>query len=76
MAKLTSMHIFALFLLLAGIFMTSEVVAEPKRCQIVLNPSGCDLPTCRKECYTKYQGNGECISGEPKFYKCICVYNC
>ncbi|CAL0320134.1 unnamed protein product [Lupinus luteus] len=75
MAKLTSMQIFTLFLLLAGIFKTSEVVAQPKRCQIVLNASSCNLPTCRQDCSTKYQGNGVCIGG-PMFYKCLCVYNC
>ncbi|KAE9617828.1 hypothetical protein Lalb_Chr03g0039701 [Lupinus albus] len=37
MAKLTLMHIFALFLLLSGIFMTSE--AGPKR---VVAPQRCD----------------------------------
>ncbi|CAL0302606.1 unnamed protein product [Lupinus luteus] len=77
MTKLTSVQIFTVFLLLTGIFMTSEVVAIPKTCHIVLYPRGCDLQTCRLDCYTKFEGKGDCIiTGEPKFNKCICAYYC
>ena len=54
----------------------SQVNAQHK-CTKILNPKGCVLSDCKKECFQKYDGNGLCSSGGTiGQYVCTCVYNC
>ncbi|KAG8367958.1 hypothetical protein BUALT_Bualt16G0126800 [Buddleja alternifolia] len=54
----------------------NEVDAQ-KRCIVVLDPKGCQLSTCKEQCYKSYSGNGICTSGGAfGKYICSCFYNC
>jgi S locus-related glycoprotein 1 binding pollen coat protein (SLR1-BP) len=50
-----------------------------KRCIATLSSSGCDLSTCRRQCYESYgqqNGFGSYIEGKSQVYACICSYDC
>uniref|UniRef100_A0A7N0RFM3 Uncharacterized protein n=1 Tax=Kalanchoe fedtschenkoi TaxID=63787 RepID=A0A7N0RFM3_KALFE len=44
------------------------------------NALGCDLATCRQQCYQQLHGDGQCVAapggGLNPPYKCVCFYNC
>lgn len=50
---------------------------EAKKCQIIINPRGCDLPDCTEQCLS-YKGVGSCIPNAPgsTLYVCSCAYDC
>ncbi|CAN4109101.1 unnamed protein product [Withania somnifera] len=75
MAKLLN---FALcFLLIISVALSIGQVNGQHRCTEVLNPNGCVLSDCKKECFEKHNGNGLCKSGDALGqYVCTCVYNC
>uniref|UniRef100_A0A3Q7IIE1 Uncharacterized protein n=1 Tax=Solanum lycopersicum TaxID=4081 RepID=A0A3Q7IIE1_SOLLC len=51
----------------------SQVNAQ-HRCTKILNPKGCVLSDCKKECFQKYNENGLCSSGGTiGQYVCTCV---
>ena len=53
-----------------------QVVAQ-RRCDIVLDPKGCSLKSCKDQCLKFFKGNGECVSGSlGGSYQCVCIYNC
>ncbi|KAE9618183.1 hypothetical protein Lalb_Chr03g0043451 [Lupinus albus] len=84
MAKLTLMHIFALFLLLSGIFITSEadsknILQQRKKCRATLHVGGCIHYPCDNECKAKNPGkeaDGICVGSENNTYDCICLTDC
>ncbi|KAL7177086.1 hypothetical protein ACSBR2_030419 [Camellia fascicularis] len=49
-----------------------------KRCQVVLNPNGCNPLACRQQCLQSYNGNGVCVENSPgsATYRYVCFYNC
>lgn len=52
-------------------------VKGAERCQVVLDPNGCQLSACRKQCLQTHNGNGVCVdkSGSGS-YLCVCFFNC
>ncbi|PIN20156.1 hypothetical protein CDL12_07172 [Handroanthus impetiginosus] len=52
-----------------------EVDAQ-KRCSIILNKNGCQLSTCREQCFKSYNGFGSCTPISFGSYICSCFYNC
>ncbi|XP_027767959.1 uncharacterized protein LOC114074301 [Solanum pennellii] len=55
---------FALcFLLIISVALDISQVNAQHRCTKILNPKGCVLSDCKKECFQKYNGNGLCSSG-------------
>ncbi len=69
------MVLLELVIIFAFAVMVPEAQGQ-NRCFVVLNPNGCDLETCKKECFQQYNGNGVCeMSGFGK-YRCGCAYNC
>ncbi|KAG5582068.1 hypothetical protein H5410_052695 [Solanum commersonii] len=69
---------FALcFLLIISATLNISQVNAQHRCTEILNPTGCVLYDCKKECFEKHNGNGLCSSGGTiGQYVCTCVYNC
>ncbi|KAG5583597.1 hypothetical protein H5410_054224, partial [Solanum commersonii] len=53
----------------------TEVKAQ-KRCTAILDPTGCVLVDCQKQCLEKYNGNGLCTGGITGPMNCVCVFNC
>jgi S locus-related glycoprotein 1 binding pollen coat protein (SLR1-BP) len=54
-------------------------VEAAQRCTLTLSPSGCNLSTCRRQCYESHgqqNGFGSCIEGKPQVYACVCAYDC
>ncbi|KAJ4977966.1 hypothetical protein NE237_008746 [Protea cynaroides] len=52
--------------------------ADAQSCKKILDCNGCELSTCRQECYKKYTGIGYCQENDldplhPKF-RCVCIY--
>nr|XP_016454145.1 PREDICTED: putative defensin-like protein 160 [Nicotiana tabacum] len=76
MAKLVNSALC--FLLIIAVALAITQVNAQKRCSVVLNPKGCVLFDCKKECSQKYNGNGLCSSSGATIgqYICTCVYNC
>ncbi|XP_060174626.1 defensin-like protein 163 [Lycium barbarum] len=65
------------FLLIIAVALGITQVNAQKRCSEILNPTGCVLYDCKKECFEKHNGNGLCSSGGAiGQYVCTCVYNC
>ncbi|CAL0302607.1 unnamed protein product [Lupinus luteus] len=84
MAKLTLMHIFALFLLLAGIFITSEAKgdASPRGTHYErFSVGGCIPKKCQNDCVRTHQPKGRtgiegiCVKTENKTIDCWCGYD-
>ncbi|CAN4109100.1 unnamed protein product [Withania somnifera] len=63
------------FFLIFSVFAVTEVKAQ-KRCTVTLDPNGCVLADCQKQCAEKYNGNGVCTGGVTGPFNCDCVYNC
>uniref|UniRef100_A0A7N0RHG6 Uncharacterized protein n=1 Tax=Kalanchoe fedtschenkoi TaxID=63787 RepID=A0A7N0RHG6_KALFE len=83
MAKVSSISLLFAFLLFSAVSLNVAVsqgeAAAGRRCQVVLRQSGCDLATCRRQCYQQYNGNGQCVAasgGLNPTYKCVCFYSC
>jgi hypothetical protein len=53
------MHLLELIIIFAIVVMVPKVNAQQK-CFVVLNPNGCGLETCGKECFQQHNGNGVC----------------
>ncbi|CAN4118438.1 unnamed protein product [Withania somnifera] len=65
------------FLLVISVALAISQVNAQKRCTEVLDPNGCVLDDCKKECFEKHNGNGLCSSGSAiGQYVCTCVCNC
>uniref|UniRef100_A0A7N0THX8 Uncharacterized protein n=1 Tax=Kalanchoe fedtschenkoi TaxID=63787 RepID=A0A7N0THX8_KALFE len=84
MAKVSSISLLFAFLLFSAVSVnvvaSQGEAAAGGRCQVVLRASGCDLPTCRQQCYQQLHGDGQCVAapggGLNPPYKCVCFYNC
>ncbi|CAI9112107.1 OLC1v1012489C1 [Oldenlandia corymbosa var. corymbosa] len=77
MAKFSFSSLWLLVLVLLVVSTVPNQVLGQKRCRIILNPKGCNLPDCQKQCYLSYNGNGQCTSGGSfGTYICSCFYNC
>ncbi|OMO95312.1 S locus-related glycoprotein 1 binding pollen coat [Corchorus olitorius] len=80
MARFSPTHILIIALLLTVLAMVPLIDAQ-KRCEEILNPTSCDLATCREQCFKKHNSNGgQCVvnGGTPAepTYECLCVYDC
>lgn len=64
------------YLFIFGAVMAIGEVKAQKRCTVILDPTGCVLADCQKQCAEKYNGNGLCTGGGSGPYNCVCVYNC
>ncbi|KAM3288818.1 defensin-like protein [Capsicum chacoense] len=64
------------FLLIISVALAINQVNAQSRCTEILNPNGCVLYDCKKECFQKRNGNGLCSSAGLGQYVCTCVYNC
>ncbi|OMO95284.1 S locus-related glycoprotein 1 binding pollen coat [Corchorus olitorius] len=80
MARFSATHFAILALLLAVLAMVPLIDAQ-KRCEEILNPTSCDLATCREQCFKKHNSNGgQCVvnGGTPAklTFGCLCVFDC
>ncbi|KAF3322992.1 defensin-like protein 165 [Carex littledalei] len=78
MAKL-SIALVLVLLVAASVETMILKVDAAKRCQVVFSSSGCDLSSCRKQCYQSHgsqNGYGNCVEGKPQVYACVCYYDC
>ncbi|KAK4573703.1 hypothetical protein RGQ29_031589 [Quercus rubra] len=49
------------------------------QCRTILDPNGCVLYNCGKQCYEEYKGTGRCLqksSGLNPTYYCNCIHSC
>ena len=49
---------------------------EAKRCLVELNPTGCNLASCRQRCLQLKNGNGVYVDNGKGDYQFNCFYNC
>ena len=49
---------------------------EAKRCMVVLNPTGCNLASCKQQCLQQKNGNEVCVDNGKGDFQCNCFYNC
>ncbi|KAI8004442.1 putative defensin-like protein 165 [Camellia lanceoleosa] len=70
--------VFAAAVVVVVLMLVVDEVNSQKRCQVVLNPNGCNLLACRQQCLQSYNGNRVCVENSPgsATYRCVCFYNC
>ncbi|KAJ8628438.1 hypothetical protein MRB53_021745 [Persea americana] len=78
MAKFSyASYLFLVLLVFSTVEAKRELESDgAKRCGITLDPNGCNLSTCKEQCFKEYNGNGECSSNNTGKFNCVCFYNC
>ncbi|CDP10666.1 unnamed protein product [Coffea canephora] len=73
---------FLCFLAVAAILVSSgkitigEKHGIRERCMEVMEVNGCNLSSCKQQCWEVKNGNGVCLAKVREGYQCVCFFDC